>query len=363
MSQREKQNDILAEFDKVATKYSELAKVATGILENILSDDGVQRQPIACRCKDRESLSRKLSKPGKNYESLSDITDIAGLRVVTYFAEDIRRVAAIVEAAFTIDKKNSVDKRVYKDPDRFGYKSLHYVVSFPNARCDLPDFSKYRGMKFEIQLRSILQHAWAEIEHKLGGYKSPWSVPREIRRRFSRIAGLLELADDEFSGIRKQLETYAADTERIIQIQPGEVGVDAISLKTLLTVPDSAAQQLAMAISSMFGRPLEEVDSARLDEIAYAASLLELRTIFDVEQVIAREHVTTLNFLHDQSRGAIAKPAVPPQWAIMYPLLIMLTRNPGKLYEYILRLGHFDPHQFIRVTTAQVERAAARGEH
>jgi hypothetical protein len=63
----------------------------------------------------------------------------------------------------------------------------------------LVEYSTHTGVQFEVQIRSTLQHAWAEIEHDRG-YKSEVEVARAVRRRFSRLAGLLELADYEFDG-------------------------------------------------------------------------------------------------------------------------------------------------------------------
>jgi ppGpp synthetase/RelA/SpoT-type nucleotidyltranferase len=116
----------------------------------------------------------------------------------------------MVEREFVVDRTNSVDKRTLLDPDRFGYQSLHYVAALSVARTGLAEYGRFTGLRVEIQIRSTLQHAWAEIEHDLG-YKSAAGVPRDIRRRFSRIAGLLELADEEFSVIRRDLDAYTSE--------------------------------------------------------------------------------------------------------------------------------------------------------
>jgi hypothetical protein len=84
----------------------------------------------------------------------------------------------------------------------------------------LPENGEYPpelcGIKFEIQMRSSLQHTWAEIEHDLG-YKSMYEVPREVRREFSRIAGLLELADESFVRIRSKIADYNKQTTENIK--------------------------------------------------------------------------------------------------------------------------------------------------
>jgi ppGpp synthetase/RelA/SpoT-type nucleotidyltranferase len=70
-----------------------------------------------------------------------------------------------------------------------------------------------------------LQHAWAEIEHDLG-YKTALGVPRNVRRQFSRLAGLLEIADTEFASIRDRLSSYERDLPGLIEQSPDEVLLD-----------------------------------------------------------------------------------------------------------------------------------------
>jgi ppGpp synthetase/RelA/SpoT-type nucleotidyltranferase len=185
--------------------------------------------------KTRESLSQKLKRPDREYDSLDQITDLAGIRIITYFEPDVNQIASIIEDEFEIQWSDSEDKRSLLDPDRFGYSSVHYIASFSEVRCALTEYRHFAGFRFEVQIRSILQHAWAEIEHDLG-YKSELSIPRETRRRFSRVAGLLELADAEFTAIRSELEEYANRVAELIESEPHRVLVDKVSLGTFLSL-------------------------------------------------------------------------------------------------------------------------------
>jgi hypothetical protein len=85
--------------------------------------------------------------------------------------------------------------------ERFGYKSVHYLVELKGDRTRLPEYERFAGLVAEIQVRTVLQHAWAEIEHDIQ-YKSTVTIPTEIRRRFVALAGMLEIADREFQGIQ-----------------------------------------------------------------------------------------------------------------------------------------------------------------
>lgn len=59
---------------------------------------------------------------------MSDIKDISGIRIITFFPDDVDAVAKLIQKEFAIDYSQSVDKRILLDPDRFGYLSLHYVA-------------------------------------------------------------------------------------------------------------------------------------------------------------------------------------------------------------------------------------------
>lgn len=201
--------NILDEYDEKKDELDKCKEELQKKLDNIMKN--VQHHDISIRIKKRSSLENKIRNKDK-YSSLKDITDIIGIRVITYFEEDIDIVDKIICREFEIDEKNSVDKRVSKSPESFGYSSLHRVVSLKNGESKN---IKLEGMKFEIQIRTILQHAWAEIEHDLG-YKNSKLVPKKYRRDFSRVSGLLELADLEFARIKKGLENYSDEVKEAI---------------------------------------------------------------------------------------------------------------------------------------------------
>lgn len=175
---------ILSEFDAKKKIYAGFTEKLQHLTAELLRAGDIQVHSVASRLKDRVMLERKLTaEPGK-YRELGEITDIIGVRIVTYFSEDVDRVSKVIEREFDVDWTTSIDKRATLDPDRFGYLSLHYIVTLGAARAVFRENQRFAGLKAEIQIRSILQHAWAEIEHDLG-YKTELAVPRDIRRRFT----------------------------------------------------------------------------------------------------------------------------------------------------------------------------------
>ncbi len=127
---------------------------------------------------------------------------------------------------------------------------MHYIVSLSQARLELAEYQRLSDQKCEVQIRSILQHAWAEIEHDLG-YKSPTAVPRVIRRRFSRLAGLLEIADEEFVKVREELAAYQDEIRARLDSHRSEtVLIDKESVKAFILqnkLARSIAEEIARA--------------------------------------------------------------------------------------------------------------------
>lgn len=240
--------DILIDFDVKKDVYNSFAKTVADLLERLLIAKNTSFHSISFRCKKRNSLERKIETK-QSYASLEDITDLAGARVITHFSDDVDVVANLVESEFKIDKANSIDKRAMLDPDRFGYLSLHYVVSLKREREKLQEYSAFKGLKIEIQIRSILQHTWAEIEHDIG-YKSSIEVPRGIKRKFSRMAGLLELADQEFVSIRTELNKYERSVKQEILRNPERVALDKVTYLDFIN-SDATCLTLDSAIATL----------------------------------------------------------------------------------------------------------------
>jgi putative GTP pyrophosphokinase len=246
---------ILGDFDRNKSAYDAFVRKIEHLVNELIVSAGYNPHTVTSRTKERSSLQKKLQKEDSTYKSLEDVTDITGVRVTTYFHDDVDRIAEVISKEFEILPEFSVDKRKALDPDQFGYLSLHYVVRLSHARRALPEYRRFERLRCEIQIRSILQHAWAEIEHDLG-YKAKVEVPKDTRRQFSRLAGLLELADQEFSRIRTDLAAYEKSLPENIKERPNEVLLDKASLSELVR-SDSTIREFDSLITSKLGGVLK----------------------------------------------------------------------------------------------------------
>jgi len=221
---------LVNEFVAKENVYRAYSEEIENLIRKLLRDKGLGFYSITSRTKDKEGLKNKIINKDQKYQSLSEITDLCGVRIITYYTNEVDAIADLLENEFVVDGDNTIDKRKAIDPDKFGYLSLHYVLELNEDRLKLAEYSKFRGIKVEIQVRTILQHTWAEINHDLG-YKSKIGIPREVQRDFSRLAGLLELADKEFLGIRENLREYAVVVNEKMGKNDDVILIDDVSIR------------------------------------------------------------------------------------------------------------------------------------
>lgn len=179
------------------------------LLTAILDDAGINYLSVNGRAKSVSSFASKAARSVDGSlafaDPLREITDQIGVRVITYVHSDVQAVAELLEDQLVIHDDRDMGQETASE-GRFGYASRHLLVSVdqPRARQSVPE--ALRGRLVQVQIRTVLQHAWAEFEHDIR-YKG--TIPDEhtpdFDRRFTLAAGLLELADREFSTIRDRL--------------------------------------------------------------------------------------------------------------------------------------------------------------
>ena len=195
---------ILEEYRAQRPVFEKMQETIPGRVRALLDEAGIVVASVESRIKEENSLAGKLALKGGKYASLADITDIFGMRIITFYTDDVDKVASAVDRLFEVDWENSVDKRKLLEVDSFGYLSLHYI-------CKDPEFP----FRFEVQMRTILQHAWANMNHDTG-YKTGVEVPIEYLRNMNRLAGMLELVDEQFSRIRTEINDYRRQVQSLV---------------------------------------------------------------------------------------------------------------------------------------------------
>ncbi len=263
---------ILEEYRDALPTLEKMKDAVLAKLQKALLRSGLIVTTMEARVKTEGSLTGKLALKGAKYATLSDITDLVGARIVTFYTDDVDRIASMAEKLFEIDWANSVDKRKLHQLDSFGYNSLHYI-------CRLPGYD-YR---FELQMRTTLQHAWAAINHDTG-YKSGIEIPREYMRRMNRLAGILEMADDEFSRIRTELTDYRRRVHTLVQNG---------KLDDVLLDGDTFRSYLQLGTLDILNKRIAAINQAEIQDAPFAQYLsvltaLNCNTLGDVDRLIKR---------------------------------------------------------------------------
>jgi ppGpp synthetase/RelA/SpoT-type nucleotidyltranferase len=191
------------EYAELRPLYESFTEQLADLLKMLLDNVNIRPHAIEGRTKEISALREKITRQDKSYDDpIAQITDLSGVRIIVYRIDDIEAVASLIESEFTLNRKDSIYKGAELEPEEFGYQSLHYIISISKERKKLPEWSKMKRLCAEIQIRTVLQHAWAQINHALQ-YKDEVEMTRDLRRRLARLASLLELADEEFSAICK----------------------------------------------------------------------------------------------------------------------------------------------------------------
>ena len=197
------------EYAELQPELRVAADQFVNLVTAVLDDAGINYLTIAGRAKSVESFAAKAAREvdGKPVfdDPLRQITDQIGIRVITYVHSDVQAVADLLEDQVVVYDDRDMGRETAGE-GRFGYASRHLLVGLDAAREGQAAYELLRGRQAQIQIRTVLQHAWAEFEHDIR-YKG--TIPDEhvpdFDRRFTLAAGLLELADREFSTIRDRL--------------------------------------------------------------------------------------------------------------------------------------------------------------
>jgi len=193
---------IRKQYEELKSKYEKLGFNLTQALELLLIENDIPTISISYRIKETDSFIEKIER--KHYENpFIETEDICGIRIVCYYQSDVDLIGKIIAKELTtFNEDNKIDQFEF---DRFGYRSLHFITKIKDNWLSTPNYRGLENLKCEIQVRTVLMHAWAEIEHKLA-YKSTAQIPNEIRRKLSRISAKLEESDEQFEEIKNNIE-------------------------------------------------------------------------------------------------------------------------------------------------------------
>jgi putative GTP pyrophosphokinase len=190
--------ELRREFEDRRSRYDRLLNLVTLIINAALDKKNIRIHSMTKRVKDYSSFLEKIER--KRYDDpYKQCTDIAGCRIICLFTSQVDEIQKIVEDEFEVI--DVTDKRTTKKFDQFGYLSLHMLIKIPKDRVKFIECSDLHDLVCEVQIRTILQEAWAEIEHHLNYKATKEEKNQELLRKIFSLAGMFEVADATFEEI------------------------------------------------------------------------------------------------------------------------------------------------------------------
>lgn len=222
-------------------------------------------------------------------------------------------------------------------------------MSLNKERGFLKEYSAFKDLKLEIQIRSILQHTWAEIEHDIG-YKSELEVPKSIRRKFSRMAGLLELADQEFDAIRVELKNYKKTSDAQAIKHPEKVLLDKVTFTGFVTGDELCKELDNLVVDTcrftLLGAPKNAAKQLQ------ALGLFGIDTVDKLKKSLAGNKEAVIRRIEDvsKSRAKARVGVVSPGISIFYLTQVLASNDKGELLDRFCEMRGFGENfkQYLR---------------
>ncbi|TGV05429.1 hypothetical protein E4695_16330 [Alcaligenaceae bacterium 429] len=258
--------DFLEWFEDMRPAFGKWAEfVIDTIKERVKSDVGEGRYESffklspAYRLKTITSAAEKLDR--KKYPNpYEEMTDLVGARFVVLLRSDISILdrAIINRSCWAVSKERDYINETFVDPSVFDYQSMHYLVR-STGDCVLDGVQIPEGLTCEVQVRSLLQHAYAELVHD-DIYKADVFVHERTKRLVARSMALMESTDEIFLEISKELES-------IRSAQTCWFSAASLAYRDISGSASTDPTELYRLISETYRDVLREVSQSALGEL------------------------------------------------------------------------------------------------
>ena len=338
-------NDITAKI----TLHKSYTDSLQNLIISLLKENNIKYHVVEARTKTQTSLEAKINNPNKSYKNpLEEIHDITGIRIVAYYIDDIDRIEELVRKEFEIFEDESYSKLSKMSANEFGYLSVHCIFTLNKTRENLTEWKPYKSLKAEVQIRTVLQHSWAVIAHALQ-YKNKIEVPFSLRRKLSRLAGLLELADEQFLSIKNEHKSLEEKARNELESNKMDIQITSITLKEFietyinLDVICNNIRSKGYIFSTdeaYYTMPWYdeyadlESENKALVELLKTCKELNISTLDQVAEIIDRnvDSLEYFNYINDDESWFVSK-------VFIVTLIVIKEYNKELSTEYLVELG------------------------
>lgn len=311
------------------------------LLKSLLHTKGIEIHLIESRTKGVLSFAEKIRRASKEYKDpLAEITDLSGIRIIVYYLEDIKTVCEVIEREFVIDPAKSVDSGARLRPEEFGYQSVHYVARLSTPRRNLAEWLDLRSHCAEIQVRTVFQHAWAAISHKLQ-YKNEQDIPRELRRKLFRLSALLEMADEELLDLRHRQADLSRIIEQNLRGELTDLDINLLSideyLRTAKEVKELAAHAVVAGFTWAADEDKNDPNEKRSSDLVQICKLFGLSTISEVQKIIRSSLLWTKSYFANLRTESKMDWIVNPDFLCI--LVLIRAYKEQVTIEHLVKMG------------------------
>lgn len=303
------------------------------------------------RTKGLQSARDKMVRKG--YESIEDLTDLTGVRIIVSFETDVSSYTTAVMEIMGGDIH--VARWPARDTHSFWYESTHLEGTMSDElalRLGNPDFAR---LPFEIQVRSIFQHAWADAEHGLG-YKGSTTLPWHIQRIFAQLAALTEVSDQLLNEIRHSAEEFRRDIEDNPHIRKS-LGVDVETLAWYVQ-NEPLIEELDRQVAGVRGIRLSPFDKGYMNKLVNVTTFSGFKILLSLDGDIRSDLGHFERFIHAyNSRERVRRRPVLPGYSVeLYAEYRALRPPPGDVESLVSYFGdaHGWPHDKARATAVRL---------
>ncbi len=265
---------IMDDYSSNKESYIKLGNIVHGKLTSALGEADIRVMGVEHNVKDEKTIESMLYKDADRYQNLADITSVLTVKIICYFKDEVDVIAQIIENSYFIEAENAMDR-------------IYVCKAYENSGYDEDVCDKY----FEIQVKTVLEHTWSTINNDLG--YSEFGVPNAVKKEFVRLAGLLEIADDEFVRVRDDMKIHTEIArEKIVNDNADDVVIDAISLNEYM-LRNKKMRKFLEDLAAIEGSEISDINSeSYISQLAW----FRVRTIGDLQRMLDKNSVLALEF-------------------------------------------------------------------
>ncbi len=250
-------DELIVKFNHIVDEYHNL-----GVYSPI--------EQVTGRVKTISSILEKAQKKKIDIHCFEDqIDDIAGIRIICQFVEDIYKVVEIIKRRSDMKIKNETN--YINNMKKSGYRSYHIVVLY-----NVETLQGTKELEVEVQIRTLAMNFWATIEHSLQ-YKYKQNIPSHIRERLSSAADAILILDNEMSKVRDEI----MDAQNLFNIKANVVADILTNIQNLYKVANKSE---VIKLQDEFFHIYENGNLVELEEFAN-----------ELDMISARYHAQSLN--------------------------------------------------------------------